>query len=188
MQANARLHVSRNSRFILNVAEGDTSMSSGGAILALGNANIILEGSEFIYNRAVDADGGGIALLQDSRLESTDVRMVNNTAHRRGGALFVGAETVLSGTIPVILREHNTFERNAAFTLDGGAIFSHRNIEFLAGGVSRLHQNYAGQSGGAVTLLNCDLIVRIGHGIEASYNEVCLHLPVFDLSCTLSIL
>jgi len=175
MQGNARLIVTGHSRLIGNMAQGDSSKSSGGAILAWGNSEVTLQGTRFISNRAIDAKGGAIAALQDSRIDCAGVSFSNNTAVGQGGAVFVGSATFRSTSAPVIFRGETVFEDNVVIEEDGGAIFTNRHIEFAAGGFSALRRNFAGKRGGAVTLTQCDLVVRFGHEIEASFNEAGLH-------------
>ena len=185
LMQDSTLLVSGDSRLSWNSARGDSSKSSGGAILAVGSAEVRLNGTELFYNQAEDACGGAIALLQDSRLECDGVSFINNTARGNGGALLVGPALFQSQKSAVACSGNSLFEGNVAESEGGGgAIFSNRPIKFMPGWFSAVRRNFAHGMGGAVLLSQCDLILGSGHGIEASYNKVnsCL---VFGVSLCL---
>ena len=182
LMQDSTLLVSGDSRLSWNSARGDSSKSSGGAILAVGSAEVRLNGTELFYNQAEDAGGGAIALLQDSRLECDGVSFINNTARGNGGALLVGPALFQSQKSAVACSGNTLFEGNVAENeVGGGAIFSNRPIKFMPGGFSAVRRNMAHGMGGAILLSQCDLILGSGHRIEASYNKVnsCL---VFGVS------
>lgn len=176
VQGNARFQVLGQSYFIRNVGQGDIVKASGGAILAWDSAEIILKGTTLIHNSA--KRGGAISALQDSRVECTGVSFINNTALGHGGALFVGSATFRSTEAPVIFRDGTHFEGNrcgnVVVSADGGAIFTNRPIEFMAGGLSVLRRNFASGRGGAVTSAQSDLVIGFRHEVEASGNEAGL--------------
>jgi len=118
MQGNARLIVTGHSRLIGNMAQGNSSKSSGGAILAWGNLEVTLQGTQFISNQAIDTKGGAIAALQDSRIDCAGVSFSNNTAAGQGGTVFVGLATFRSTSAPVIFRGETVFEDNVVIEED----------------------------------------------------------------------
>ena len=167
----AKLTLSRGSRCTSNMASGDSRESSGGCILAWGSAQICLENSSLVGNLAEDADGGGIALLQDSKLEISNSEITKNQANLRGGAIFVGPGYMGTGAA-VLLLNSNDLASNTAKNGDGGAVFAYRMISFVFGGTTRIELNSALQGrGGGVCSYNSQLEIAHGHRVEFVSNE-----------------
>lgn len=126
-------------------AEKDLSDTSGGLV--------IIDGSSFISNRAVQ-DGGAISLINEANgVFITGSDFSYNQADGSGGAIFSEASDLTAS--------FGTFEVNTA-TL-GGAIFSKRPAE---GGLSSLtsersiyNHNTAAVVGGAIFSENSDLTI-----------------------------
>ena len=171
VQGAAKLTLSRGSQCTSNTASGDSRESSGGCILAWGSAQIRLENSSLVGNLAKDADGGGIALLQDSKLEISNSEIAKNQAHLRGGAIFIGPGYIGTGAA-VSLLNSNALVSNAAENGDGGAVFAYRMIIFAVGGTTRIELNSALQGrGGGVANYNSALEIAHGHRVEFASNE-----------------
>ena len=167
----AKLTLSRGSQCTSNTASGDSRESSGGCILAWGSARIRLENSSLVGNLAKDADGGGIALLQDSKLEISNSEIAKNQAHLRGGAIFVGPGYMGTGAA-VLLLNSNALISNTAKNGDGGAVFAYRMISCAVGGTTRLELNSALQGrGGGIAQYNAQLEIAQGHRLEFDSNE-----------------
>lgn len=160
------------------MASGDSRESAGGCILAWGTARLMLKSSTIKANIAKDADGGAIALLQDSTLEISGSSFEGNQAYSRGGAVFVGPGYETStDAIAVTLFDENLFISNSVRSGDGGAVFTYRIISFAAGGLStivhtRFVSNSAPQgSGGGLSLYKIKLQVENRHSIECDMNQ-----------------
>ena len=174
LAGNAKLTLSEGTQCVSNSASGDSRESSGGCILAWGSTWIRLENSSVLENWANDADGGGIALLQDSALECQGSTFAMNWARSRGGAVFIGPGYAGTGTA-LTLFYTNFFVRNTAKAGDGGSVFAYRTINGAVGGTTKIEQNSAVRArGGGVAMYNSQLQISSGHQVNFFLNEAGL--------------
>lgn len=171
LAGNTKLSLSEGTLCVSNSASGDSRESSGGCILAWGSTSIRLENSSLLENLAKDADGGAVALLQDSTLEMSGSTLAMNWASSRGGAVFVGPGYAGTGSA-LTLFYSNSFVSNTANAGDGGSVFAYRIVSLAVEGTTKIEQNSAVHGrGGGLALYNSQLQISSGHHVEFGSNE-----------------
>ena len=169
--------------FVNNTAGDDGGAAMLTAASSLADASRMGEPQRILMtrNRAL-RDGGALAVSGDSEVSLTSEFIVaQNTAGRRGGGIFVGADPFASEN--AMPSESNTTTCNpsrfevGALNLtgnkavaDGGGLFSYGSISLLADGFTTATLNTA-LRGGAVALSDAQLELQHGHILTAAMNS-----------------
>ena len=130
--------------FVGNSATGD-----GGAVYVSGGSSVSFVGGETFAENTAASRGGALFVTGDSRVSWTgDIRFLNNFCSWFGGALAVESSTVVTTGGAVFLS--NSAAGDSGY---GGAIaaFTGSSVT-LSGKMSLFQDNFAGNSGGAVSL------------------------------------
>jgi parallel beta-helix repeat protein len=86
--------------------EGNTSKSSGGAIIIDHSSGVLIRGNEFNGNKT-PASGGAIYVNNSEKAMISQNKFINNDAQEKGGAIYSAGSEALTV-------KENTFEQNSA--------------------------------------------------------------------------
>lgn len=107
---------------------GNKAYSSGGAIYVSGGKFIMSDTATISENKASNAHGGGICIINNATFEMNNGTISGNTANLNGGAVYVNSTATFEMNNGII--SENTANRgggvyvkeNATFTMDRGTI------------------------------------------------------------------
>ena len=151
----------------------NTALSNGGVIFALTGCTLLVAGSKFLANRAVD---NGIVYISDSStITAEHSSFVGNAVSHNGGALHLYDDSVAH-------IHCCTFDSNRAEN-SGGAIYGRNNATILVND-SSMRNNSAQTSGGGIHIQrNCHVIIESSNFTNntADYGGV-IHVYVFSIA------
>lgn len=114
---------------------GNKAYSSGGAIYVSGGKFIMSDTATISENKASNAHGGGICIINNATFEMNNGTISGNTANLNGGAVYVNSTATFEMNNGII--SENTANRgggvyvkeNATFTMEGGTFSGNKATE-----------------------------------------------------------
>ncbi|MEO0885770.1 MAG: CHAT domain-containing protein, partial [Cyanobacteria bacterium J06648_10] len=163
----------------LSIADTDfltnITQEEGGALFAGADTNTVVNNSNFRGNRAEGAasNGGAIAIIRDGELSLTDTNALNNYATNKGGALYLGDDSVatVSGTLTTdaggnAIATTSRFSGNTSGS-DGGGIDARHRSQLTVDNIL-FQDNTAGDDGGGIAVTESSEATIVNSNFEGN--------------------